>query len=258
MFTSKVFFGAIVCVLVTLASPLYADNVSYTGTLGNGQPGDICADPSNAATCVYELTFSLAAPTSVTLQTWSFGGGINAAGNTIPAGGMAPMVGFWQGAGPTATLMLDPSDLTNIGGLASAWNQTNYTSYTGCPPGNTVGLSNGDTVCGDLRFQLSLGAGTYTITLSDPSYQPVDGLNPGLNPVLLGDGFAAAFGANAFDLQDYNPSNNQQVDFITTADWAFDLNGPAAPVPEPATLLLFASGVGLCCSRRRFHWRTRR
>jgi hypothetical protein len=252
-----IFFGAIVAAfLFALTSPLYADNVSYTGTLGEGQAGDVCSNPSDAATCVYELTFTLSSMTNVTLQTWSFGGGTNAAGTHIAAGGVAPLVGFWQGMGPTATLLLDPSDPSGLGGLASAWNQSNYGSYSGCPQGHNVALSNGDTVCGDLRFNLALGAGTYTITLSDPSYQPADGVNPGLNPVLLGDGFAAAFGADAFDLQDYNPANNKQVDGLTTQDWAFDLNGPVA-TPEPTTLLLLASGVGLCY-RRGFRRRSRR
>src|ERR1700733_12759477 len=48
------------------------------------------------------ITFTLALPGSVTLQTYGFGGGINGTGSTITAGGFDPFVGLFQGTGSTA------------------------------------------------------------------------------------------------------------------------------------------------------------
>ena len=41
----------------------------------------------------------------VTLQTFGFGGGTNAAGTVVPAGGFDPFVGLFYGTGPTALFL---------------------------------------------------------------------------------------------------------------------------------------------------------
>ncbi|MGA2813465.1 MAG: DVUA0089 family protein, partial [Candidatus Acidiferrum sp.] len=72
--------------------PAIADSTaSYTGSLASSSD-------------VYSLVFNVGGTTgqTVTVQTWSFGGGVNAAGNTIPAGGFDPFVAIFDGTGPTA------------------------------------------------------------------------------------------------------------------------------------------------------------
>jgi len=233
---------AVWCTVVfALSTAVHASNVTYSGTLANGQPGDTCSGADS--TCFFQLTFMLSSPTTVSLQTWSFGGtngGLDAAGNPVAPGGFDPLVAFWSGTGPSATLIDGSADVLG-----------NYVSYQGCPPAGTVAFSNGD-VCGDLTMQFTLTAGAYTITLSDAAYQPCALVSFGC--ATLGDGFNDLT-AGAF--QTCNVVGASQACITPNQNWLFDLNGPAAPVPEPATVLLFASGVGFCC-RRRFHWRSRR
>jgi hypothetical protein len=225
----------------TLNTAAHASNVSYSGTLGIGQAGNTCSNAYDAS-CFFQLTFTLNSTTIVSLQTWSFGGtngGYDAAGNSVPAGGFDPLVAFWSGTGPTATLIDGSADVLG-----------DYVSYQGCPPAGTVAFSNGD-VCGDLTTQFTLPAGAYTITLSDAAYQPCALVSLGC--LTLGDGFNDLTGG-VFQTCNYNGITDACI--TPNQNWLFDFNGPAAPVPEPPTVLLFASGVGLCC-RRRFHWRSR-
>ena len=233
---------AVCCTVVfAMSTAIYASNVTYSGTLGNGQPGDTCSGADSS--CFFQLTFTLSSATTVSLQTWSFGGtngGLDAAGNPVAPGGFDPLVAFWSGTGPTATLIDGSSDVL-----------ANYGTYQGCPPAGTVAFSNGN-VCGDLTMQFALGAGAYTITLSDAAYQPCALVSLGC--ATLGDGFNDLTGGV---FQTCNFDGITQDCITPNQNWLFDLNGPAAPVPEPATVLLFAAGVGLC-SRRRFHGRSRR
>ena len=234
---------AVWCTVVfALSAALSASNVTYSGTLGNGQAGNTCSAAYDAS-CFFQLTFTLSSTTTVSLQTWSFGGtngGLDAAGNPVAPGGFDPLVAFWSGTGPTATLIDGSADVLG-----------NYsTTYQGCPPAGTVAFSNGN-VCGDLTMQFTLGAGAYTITLSDAAYQPCALVSFGC--ATLSDGFNDLTGG-VFQTCNYDGVTDACI--TPNQSWLFDLNGPAAPVPEPATVLLFASGVGLCFSRR-LPWRSR-
>jgi hypothetical protein len=66
-------------VVLLLAGTAFAGVISCTGSFTYDDDAQL-------------LTFNLAASGSVTIQTWSFGGGVNAAGQTIPAGGFAPVL----------------------------------------------------------------------------------------------------------------------------------------------------------------------
>src|SRR6202046_4861227 len=80
----------------TPASAAPVGFLSYTGALSTPQS-------------VFEATFTLTTPDTVTFQTWGFGGGTNAAGSVISPGGFDPLIALFSGSGPTATIVTDGS-----------------------------------------------------------------------------------------------------------------------------------------------------
>ncbi len=77
--------------LATLCGPLLclradAAALSFTGML-------------DADDAVQTFTFTLSAPGSVTIQTWSYAGGSNAAGTLIPQGGFDPGIALFDELG---------------------------------------------------------------------------------------------------------------------------------------------------------------
>lgn len=228
--------------LLLLPATLLAGNMSFMGTLGSGQANDTCSDVY-AASCYYTLPFSLVGPTTVTIQSWGFGGtdgGTNAAGNAISAGGFDELISLWSGTGAGATLIDGSADVL-----------LNYGQYTGCSPAGTVVVGPGP-ICGDLTMQFSLAAGSYTLTLSDAAYQPNALTCCGST---IGDGFADLTGGG-FQTCNVTGNFNPNTDCIApTADWAFDLNIPTVgpgTVPEPQTLPLAIYGCAVVALARRF------
>jgi hypothetical protein len=146
---------AAICLLSATARGQIS-SLSYTGTLASPQS-------------VFEVTFTLSAPDTVTFRTWGFGGGTNAAGQVIPAGGFDPLITVFEGPPESATIYLDGSgnplaDADNL--LNAPW------SFAGnCPAAGTVAIgANND--CGDDQMSVALAAGTYTLVLTDANYQP--------------------------------------------------------------------------------------
>ena len=188
-----------------------ADTVSYTGTLAN--PED-----------TFEATVTLTSASNITLQTYGFGGGTNAAGTTIAAGGFDPFVGLFSGTGDGAVFVDGTSDIL-----------TNYTP--GCPPAGTVTIGSIPGQCGDVTMSFGgLAAGTYTVLLSDAAYLPAAVFE---TSGTLGDGFIDLTGGAFQTCVDENNCNND------TADWALDVTTgpPAPPVPEPSSVEL--AGIGM-------------
>jgi hypothetical protein len=144
-----------ICLLSATASG-QVSTLSYTGTLGAPQS-------------VFEVSFTLNASDTVTFRTWGFGGGTNAAGQVISAGGFDPLIALFTGGSAAATVYLDGSghpvaDAANL--LNAPW------SYMGnCPAAGAVDIG-ADHVCGDDLMQVALPAGTYTLLLTDANYQP--------------------------------------------------------------------------------------
>lgn len=206
---------AMVVLMCALASLCSADVVlSETGTLSS--PED-----------TFTMTINLATGGNVTLQTYGFGGGTNAAGTVIPAGGFDSFVGLFSGTGPTALFINGDSDILS-----------NYTP--GCPPAGTVTIGSMANQCGDVGLVLpGLGPGTYTVLLSDAEYVP--------NAVfevagMLGDGFTDFTGGVFQTCVDANTCIPQP----DTANWALDITEPSASapsVPEPGAFGL--AGLGL-------------
>jgi hypothetical protein len=192
-----------------------ADTMSQTGTL---------ASPEDTVLIPIVLTSA----GDVTLQTYGFGGGVNAAGTAIAPGGFDPFVGLFSGTGDGAVFVDGTSDIL-----------TNYTP--GCPPAGTVMLG-GSATCGDVNMQFTgLAAGTYTVLLSEGEYIPFATFEgPGGT---LGDGFVDLT-AGVFQTCNTNGDCNDD-----TANWALDITTSAgttpAPVPEPPSVELVCMATAL-------------
>jgi hypothetical protein len=196
--------------IALIPTALQAASISYTGTLAS-------------STDVVEETFTLASPATIGLQTWSFGGGTNAAGNPILPGGTDPFLGVFSGTGASAAI------LTDGGGnpYGTSLSQSNYGSpnFLGCPPAGAPVIG-GSPQCGDITMTLtSLAAGTYTVILTDGQNIPQALSDNGT----LGEGFND-FTGGAFCNIGINGVNCPN----TSGAYAFDITGLPASVPEPA------------------------
>jgi hypothetical protein len=218
---------AIAFALAALLAPR-AKADSYTGTLST--PED-----------TYSLVFKVLGTSNenVTAQSWSFGGGTNAAGTLIPAGGFDPFLGLFSGTGSSASLVTDAMGNP----IASSDDLSNYSSFMGCAPAATINLDG--TICGDVTLSASLAPGTYTLLLSDAAYIS-NAANDGSGTI--GDGFTD-FTGGAFQTCNFDSSGGYACQ-DDTGNWAFDLTignttsgGGSSSVPEPSSLWLLATGV---------------
>jgi hypothetical protein len=218
----RVNIGKALALFALMAAITCADTVSYTGTLSSPE------DSTSGS-----ITVTLSSPGTLALQTYGFGGGTNAAGTVILPGGFDPFVGVFAGTGSTATFINGTSDVLS-----------NYSSFMGCPPAGEVDI--GGMVCGDISMSLPLGAGTYTVLLTDAEYIPVAVFE---SSGQLGDGF--------FDLAGGAFQTCNGTDCVTdNANWALDVTTPAsvASVPEPAVLPVSAIAfLALAAAHRRRH-----
>ena len=162
------------CCLAILASGCAsAASISVVGTLAYN-------DATANGTAV--RTFGILATSTVTIQSYGYGGsgsapgGTNLAGAVIPAGGFDPYVSLFAGAGPTATFIASNDD-----GL--------------CPPG-APDVNGG---CHDSTLNVTLDPGTYTVVVS--AFDNMS-LAENLGTGTLGDGFIGlgnyAYRTNAY------------------------------------------------------------
>lgn len=166
------------------------------------------------------FNFSLAADFMFSARTWSFGSGINGAGDSIAAGGFAPILSLFSAAGN--------QDLLQIAHAGAGGS---------CPSGANVDAASG--FCFDVGVSALLSAGDYLLTLTQDNNTP-------LGPYFT-DGFLQA-GRGNFTGPDYLGVDGQCVlvdGSQRTCNWAVDIVLPdrVASVPEPGTLALLALGL---------------
>jgi hypothetical protein len=182
------------------------------------------------------LPFTLSVGGTISWQTFSYSGGVNAAGNSISAGGFAPVVSLFDATGNF--LFADAG-----------------ASHT-CVPG-------GASFCWDSAFTApAMAAGDYTLVLT----QDINVFTGGTSG-LLSD--PSAFFYDGTGNENYTASYSPDpsataATFLQYGDgtqrsnaWALDLSTPEPtagdPVPEPASLSLVLAALGLAgaASRRR-------
>jgi hypothetical protein len=192
------------------AAPAAATDFSFTGNFTRDDD-------------VQLFNFTVGAPSTVTLRTWSYAGGTNAAGDVIARGGFDPILALFDGTGALVGQNDDG----------------------GC--GNVAQDISGQ--CWDTFFSSALDAGSYTVAVMQyNNFANGPNLANGFSRQGQGN-FTPAFsqcGANQSAFEDVSGSAACGRD----SHWAFDiLNvGDAVvvgnAVPEPSTWAMMLLGFG--------------
>ena len=224
--------GLLSAVCLLTATPGRASSfLSYTGALSSSEG-------------VFETSFTLTTTDNINILTWSFGGGTNAAGQLIPAGGFDPLVALFSGPPATAVMATDGSGNPFVD--SDDVSNPPYSPVGNCPPAGfvAIGAGPGNLVCGDDLLQISnLPAGFYTLVLTDANYLPDAIFDNGA----LSEGFTDLTGGalqtcnTGGDGTCVDRSSNFAVDIVSASGTA-DLSAPSA-APEPEDWTLLGAGV---------------
>ena len=231
-----------------LASGLFG-STAQAGTISN------CVTPAGAISCagimdspedVFTQTFALSSASTITIQTYGFGGGTNAAGTTLPAGGFDSLVALFSGTATAATVLESSGNP-----IASADNLSLYSP--GCPPAGlfTVGTVPG--VCGDNTLLASLSVGTYTLLLTDANFVALS-VNPNvlLGPYDLTDTSSSNYGSSTGNGAYTDLSGGVFQTCVSLTDcntdngnFAVDITGLPTPAATPEPGAFGLAGLGL-------------
>jgi len=194
--------GAIVATICVGSRAAKADSFSFTGSFAGDSD-------------VQLFNFSVGTTSSVTLLTYSYAGGTNAAGTVIPRGGFDPILALFDSSG--ARINQNDDGGSNV-------------------PADSVTGAHFDTF-----LQSTLAPGNYTVSVMQ--------YNNFANGPNLSNGFSAA-GSTFTSI--FNCSNGQFCDVNANNrnnHWAFDIlnvdsGEQVSGVPLPAAFPLFAAGLG--------------
>jgi len=191
--------------MVGMAGVAHANNFSFTGHFTQDDN-------------VQLFHFVVGATSNVTLRSWGYAGGTNAAGTLIARGGFDTILALFDSTGALIDSNDDGFDV-NIGCLVPA------DSVSGA--------------CYDSLLTSSLSAGTYTVAVME--------YNNFANGPNLSDGFQQDGQGNFTGSLTGHPGGSF---WDVTGDqrdnhWAFDILDVqgATTVPEPSTLLLLLPGL---------------
>jgi hypothetical protein len=201
-----------VLLLASLAASKAFASVSFQGTFATDDQLEL-------------FQFSIGATQTVTIVSWEYGGGTNAANTVIPAGGFDTLFTLFDGTG------------AQIG------------SFDDCGAGS--GQSSNHDACLDAYYQDTLTSGSYFLALTQSGNDSNGDLIDGFSQQGQGNFTCAPFSlSGAFcDTFGNQDNGNWAVDFVNV-DSAVDITGV---VPEPASFLLTggAAALLLAFTRRR-------
>jgi len=157
------------------------------------------------------FNFTVGAPSTVTLRTWSYAGGANAAGATILRGGFDPILALFDSAGA----LISQNDDGGASVPADAVTATHYDTF----------------------LQSSLAPGNYTVSVADyANFANGPNLSNGFSNGALSPGFIDATG----DIRD----NHWAFD-VLNVNAAVVVIPRVDVVPEPESYALMLAGLGL-------------
>lgn len=170
------------------------------------------------------FNFNVGALSNVTLRSWSYAGGTNAAGNSIARGGFDPILALFDSTGA----LIDQNDDGGPSNVATDFSGVAY----------------------DVFLTSSLAAGSYTVAVMQ--YDNFAN-GPNLSNGFLRTGEGNFTGGAGFDPACANVSSFCDVSGSAfnarTSLWAFDIlnveSAATTVVPVPAALPLMAAGLGL-------------
>jgi len=203
-------FSLLVIMLLFVALSARADQFSYSGNFTSDDQ-------------VLTFAINVTAPGTVTLRTYSYAGGVDLAGTTVPAGGFDPVLTLFDATGNFL--------VTNDDGTCGE-----------------VGTDPTTANCFDAYVSTQLAAGLYTVALTEADNLPWGNLSDGFMQTGNGDFTCPEFLGQAGAFCDASPSQRD-------SSYELDIDTPdvlSSPVPEPAPFLLLITGCGLVfCLRLR-------